>query len=371
MNEPKEVEAYTHMRIVVIIPAYKPEERFLALARELKETMPGVPVVVIDDGSGGAYQAIFHRLELEPGCCVCRHGENRGKGAALKTGLRYASQRFPDHVGYVTADADGQHRPEDIRRVAEALMERPDSLVLGVREFHGSHVPAKSRFGNRMTSRVFKLITGVTCPDTQTGLRGIPKLHAARVLQVQGDRYEYEMNVLVEMAQEKIPFHMVPIRTVYIDGNRTSHFRPFRDSLLIYGRILRFALSSLLCALVDILVFTLLSTVFAPSSAARVLVLTAGARIISGVCNFTMNRSWVFGQRGRTLEAGLKYAVLFTAQMLVSGALVWALSVLPLPIPLVKVLVDGGLFLGGYLIQRRYIFQESREGSPVERRAAS
>jgi glycosyltransferase involved in cell wall biosynthesis len=359
------------MKNILIVPAYKPEERLLDLIRELKETMPGVPVVVIDDGSGDAYQGIFCRLEREQGCHICRHESNRGKGAALKTGIGYASQSFPDHVGYVTADADGQHRPADIRRVSQALLEHPDSLVLGVREFQGSHVPAKSSFGNRTTSRVFKLITGVTCPDTQTGLRGIPRVYEDRVLQTQGDRYEYEMNVLVEMAQEKIPFHMVPIRTVYIDGNRTSHFRPFRDSLLIYGRILRFALSSLLCALVDILVFTLLSTVFAPSSAARVLVLTAGARMISGLCNFTMNRSWVFGQRRRTVEAGLRYAVLFTAQMLVSGALVWALSVLPLPIALVKTLVDGGLFLGSYLIQRRYIFQESREGSPVERRAAS
>lgn len=356
------------MKIVVIVPAYKPEERLLDLVRELRETIGDLPVVVVDDGSGDSYQGIFRKLEEELGCHVCRHAGNRGKGAALKTGIRYASRRLPDHAGYVTADADGQHRPADIRRVAEALLERPDSLILGARDLQGDHVPARSRFGNRLTSRVFRLITGVTCPDTQTGLRGIPKLHADKVLQMEGDRYEYEMNVLVELARQRVPFHMVPIQTVYINGNRGSHFRPLQDSLRIYGRILRFAISSLVCAGVDILLFTLLSMLFAPSSAARVLLLTAGARTISGLCNFTLNRAWVFGDRGEVVESGPKYAALFMAQMICSGLLVWGLSFLPLPLTLVKVLVDGGLCLGSYLIQRRFIFPDAGATAFVGRR---
>lgn len=347
------------MGIAVIIPAYNPGERLLELVHALKETMPDAPVIIIDDGSDKSCDAVFCLLEHEPGCHVCRHDRNRGKGAALRTGLRYARQRLPDCAGYVTADADGQHRPADIRNVAAALLMHPHSLVLGVRDLLGSHVPAKSRFGNRLTSRVFKLLTGIRCPDTQTGLRGLPNRYVDKLLAIEGDRYEYEMNVLVELAHHGVPFHMVPIGTVYIDGNRGSHFRPVRDSLLIYGSILRFAVSSLLSAGVDLLLFMLLCMVVAPTSAPRVLLLTAGARIMSGLCNFTMNRWWVFGKRGSTGETGLKYGVLFVTQMLTSGVLVWALSVLPVPIALVKVLVDGGLFLGSYLIQRRFIFRES------------
>jgi len=351
------------MGIVVLIPAYNPGERLLDLIGELRDTMPDLPVVVVDDGSADSYEEVLLRLEQEYGCHLCRHESNRGKGAALKTGMRYASERFPDCAGYVTADADGQHRPEDIRKVSNALRNFPDRLILGVRKFQGSHVPARSRFGNRMTSRVFKWITGVTCPDTQTGLRGIPAAHVQRVLQIEGDRYEYEMNVLVELAQARIPLHMVPIQTVYIDGNRSSHFRPVRDSLLIYGRIVRFAVASLLSALLDLGLFTLLSALFAPSSAARVLLLTVGARCLSGLCNYALNHRWVFGRRGRSLETGLKYAALFVVQMLLSGWLVWGLSILPLPLSVTKLLVDSGLFFGSYLIQRRFVFRPARPNS--------
>ena len=185
---------------VVLIPAYKPDKRLENLAWELCVDRQ-FELVVVDDGNSDEYADLFRRLQLLPRCTVRRHSTNRGKGAALKTGVRYIKEHFPQCVGAVTADADGQHSAEDIQRVALSLQSHPTSLVLGVRDFSGADVPAKSRLGNRVTARLFRLATGVRCPDTQTGLRGIPAAAFDRYLALPGQRYELEMNHLLDCAK--------------------------------------------------------------------------------------------------------------------------------------------------------------------------
>lgn len=216
---------------VIVIPAYKPDERLIGLLEALERS--GLTrIVITDDGSGPEYTPIFIRAG-ELGCIVVRHEHNLGKGAAIKTGIGKAVREFGSGIGIITADADGQHLPQDIVKISDALTAYRDHLILGVRDFSGENVPPRCAFGNRMTSALFRFGTGITCCDTQTGLRGIPQGLVPLAQRTEGDRYDYEMNFLVE-AVRTAPLIMIPIETVYEDGNAGSHFRPVRDSLLIY-----------------------------------------------------------------------------------------------------------------------------------------
>lgn len=330
---------------VIVIPALEPEEALITLVRELT---PSFRVVVVDDGSRPTWTAFFKMLEGIINCTVLHHPGNQGKGAALKTAMRYILSRYPDCTGVVTADADGQHLPVDVARVAAALSIQPGALVLGVRSFSGREVPWKSRWGNWITSGIFLLSAGRRCPDTQTGLRGISSRFLPQMLEIPGNRYEYEMNQLLTLARQGVPVRQVPITAVYLDRNRSSHFRAVRDSLRIYGGILKFALSSGFSAIVDFCLFALADRMLPVFQA------TIAARLVSGGVNFLLNRNWVFEYRGNS--ALLKYGLLFCCQMLASGLLVAALASLcgyPLA---AKLLVDSCLFLISYRIQKEKIF---------------
>ena len=224
------------MNNVVCIPAYKPDHRLLDLVEAL-ENVGLIRIVLADDGSGSEYTPVFCRAE-EMGCTIVHHAHNMGKGAALRTGIEKAVHQFGKDINVITADADGQHLAQDIVRIADAMDTYPDHLVLGVRDFDKENVPPKSRMGNRITSAFFRAATGVSCNDTQTGLRGIPASLIPLALRCKGDRYDYEMNFLTE-AVKSAPLLMIPVETVYEDGNKGSHFRPVRDSFLIYREPLK------------------------------------------------------------------------------------------------------------------------------------
>lgn len=222
---------------VVLIPAYRPDAALLPLCRELKEA--GFPVLVIDDGSGDSFQTLFEKVE-RVGCIALHHPANLGKGRALKTGIGAALQRFAG-LPVITADADGQHTASDIRRIATAMRDHPKALVIGTRRFTKG-APLKSRAGNAITRYVYRRVTGIRCRDTQSGLRGIPGSALPRVLRLPGERYEFEMHMLLSLHALSLPLYEVDIQTIYTDGNRSSHFRPLSDSIRVCSAILRYAL---------------------------------------------------------------------------------------------------------------------------------
>jgi len=232
--------------VAVIIPAYNPSERLVTLVAELKRLL-AVPVVVVDDGNDAATAYIWDTLENQ-GCIVLHHAENRGKGAAIVTAIRYLLAEKSGLIGYVTADADYQHEPNDICRVAQALRENPEQLALGVRSFSGRAVPFRSKLGNSLTSAIFRLQTGISLPDTQTGLRGVPIRFAGFCANIDGDRFEYEMNMLLKLVRKGVPLTTVPIATVYGKGLPKSNYRMFMDSARIFSQIVKFSSSSLVCA---------------------------------------------------------------------------------------------------------------------------
>lgn len=340
------------LETVIIIPAFRPDRKLTCLIQELVEA--GFRrIVVVDDGSGEEYEELFGQAQAF-GCLTARHEKNRGKGAALKTALAAAVSKWGGQ-GCITADADGQHLVKDIQRVAEALAQEPDALVLGVRNFDGENVPPRSRFGNRVTSVFFRLISGVACPDTQTGLRGIPANLLDLALTEEGERYEYEMNFLMDAAK-KVPFRMVSIETVYEEKNCASHFRPVADSLRVYGRFVRFGLASLAGSAVDCLLFEILTLVLALGETEKIVLSTAIARICSGSVNFFLNRHFSFKSRMPVGREIFRYLLLFTGQMTASAVFVSLLAHL-LPALLAKVIVDTILFFISFRIQKNWVFQ--------------
>ena len=214
-------------QVVIVLPAFEPDARLQKLVRRLRPAFPDI--VVVNDGSRTS-GALFDELAAVGGVTVLTHAENRGKGAALKTAFAEVLRRFPDACGVVTADADGQHLPEDIVRVAEALRRNQDRLVLGVRAF-GAGVPFRSRLGNLWTVAEFRLLTGRLVRDTQTGLRGIPLALIPGFGTLPGERYDFEIRMLANAATQTAGIVQVPIETVYEKGNGTSHFRPLADTL--------------------------------------------------------------------------------------------------------------------------------------------
>lgn len=224
------------MKTALIIPAYKPDEKMLALLEQFRLSDSFVPVVV-DDGSGDDYLAIFDAV---PDFAVLlRHEVNKGKGAALKTAMRHVLDKMPECDSCVTADADGQHRYEDILKVHNTLMQHPDALIIGGREFTGK-VPFRSKFGNAVTRCVFRLASGVKIHDTQTGLRAYGREAMKKFTEIGGDRYEYEINVLLEAARTRMEMIEVKIATVYLNDNESSSFNPIKDSIKIYKCIFRY-----------------------------------------------------------------------------------------------------------------------------------
>ena len=342
-----------YTRAVVLIPAYKPDERLIDLTRELKEKE--LDVLLVDDGGGEAFAHIFSACR-ELGAEVAVHAVNMGKGRALKTGINAAMLLWPDLAGIVTADADGQHTPADILRLIDALHEHPDKLVLGSRAFTGN-VPKKSLWGNKITRTVYALVSGVRVGDTQTGLRALPRCALAAMARIDGERYEYEMNVLLKLRDMNLGVFEVPIETIYINDNAGSHFNPVRDAakiyLVIFKHLFMYLFSSGFSFVVDYALFWLCLG-FGLSG----FVSYAIARLISSQVNYRLNKHAVFGGRGGKYSM-VKYYALCVVQGAIGAGLVQLLpTVLPVSEALIKIPVDIVLFMLSYMIQRDYVFNK-------------
>jgi glycosyltransferase involved in cell wall biosynthesis len=227
--------------MIVLLPAYQPGEPLRALLTDLRAAAPDAGVVVVDDGSGPGSADVL-RAAGDLGATVLRHERNRGKGAALKTGFGYAAEHHPGH-DVVTADVDGQHDVGDILRVAGAVRDS-GRLVLGVRRFD-TRTPLRSRFGNTLTQALFRAVTGHGVQDTQTGLRAYPAGLLQWLCTIPGDRFEYEMNVLLYAAGAGHPIDEIVVATTYLNENASSHFDPLSDSVRIYWPLLRYAATSI------------------------------------------------------------------------------------------------------------------------------
>ena len=340
----------------VLIPAYQPDARLPRLILELHRADPSTKIVVVDDGSGQKFSDIFE-ASATAGAHVISYENNRGKGYALREGFTWIRDVAGDSQEcVVTADADGQHTLNDIFRVGRTCTDTGKS-VLGVREFVG-HVPARSRIGNTATSALFWLATGWKLKDTQTGLRAFPVALLPTLLEVQGDRYEYELRVLLHLAKFRHPVIQIPIETIYEAGNPTSHFRPLQDSARIWAPLLKFAASSGVATVIDYVLVLVLNALtgalFFPVIAAR---------LVSASVNFAMNRR-VFEATGVPLRrSALRYAALAIAVVAGSYTMLAVLTGIGIPLWIAKIIADTTMYLVSYSAQSRYVFAPAQEQS--------
>ena len=352
-------------KFLILIPALNPDSELVSYIDELKnENLNNI--VVIDDGSEEKCNSIFEKIEKK-GVIILKHEKNLGKGKAIKTGLNYFLNldNTSEYFGIITVDCDGQHLVKDIIKIANKMVENPKALILGSRDFNLENVPTKSSFGNKITSKILKALYGVKIVDTQTGLRGIPISLVENFCNIVGDRYEYEMNMLIDCILNKIEIIEEPIETVYIDNNSGTHFRPIHDSVAIYWRILnsfiKYSGVALISTSVDIVMFQFFISYlnWNVKETTLILISTVFARIISSFLNFYLNKKISFKSKKTILDTILKYYGLCIIQMLASGLWVSGIYYITrLPKIIIKVVVDTILFLINYKIQRKYIFNK-------------
>ena len=343
-------------RTAVIIPALDPDGTLERIVAELRAK--GFAVVVVDDGSTKTDPMLWKRLA--EGACqgtrIVRHERNVGKGAALKTGMRCVMGEMPGASCVVTMDADGQHLVSDLDRLVATSLAHPRALVLGTRSFAGE-VPVASGLGARASRAALRLASGARVSDTQTGLRAFGRKLLPVFAQVEGDRYEYETNVLMFCAGNGIDMLEEPIATVYHDRtNSCSHFRKVGDSIRIAGALAKYSLSSLVCFGVDYALYALLLAML-PAAARSIAAAAIVARVVSATLNYSINRSLVFRSRKANSRALPEYALLATVVLLADCALTITLvSVTPLgPLP-ARIVSEAVLFLASFTVQRTMIF---------------
>ena len=358
------------MNATVIIPSLNPDEKIISTVQSLVD-VGFDDIILVDDGSKDEFKKRFEEAKYFSGVTVLVHEVNKGKGRAMKTAFEYILNNRPNKPNVITVDGDGQHLAVDVKKCIELLEENPHAFVMGVRNFNDENVPARSRFGNKITRTVFRLLCGIKVSDTQTGLRAIPFEHLPLMLQIDGDRYEYETNQLFAVKQAGIEFKETVINTVYIEENQTSHFRPIRDSIRIYGVIIKYIASSLASTLVDVSLFTLLNIIFGKlgfSNELRIILAEAIARIISSFVNFSLNRKVVFKSKEKFGSTMLRYYILCVCQLAASTGLVYLFSTVIFKLSdgslfdtLIKIVVDTFLFFLSFRIQQTWVFATKKK----------
>ncbi|MBQ4330018.1 MAG: bifunctional glycosyltransferase family 2/GtrA family protein [Lentisphaeria bacterium] len=358
-------------KAVIVIPALNPPPELSALIKNLCRLDPERKIIMYNDGSSESFTAIFEEIRQTFSQVIfLRHEINMGKGKTLKDAMSYVMQHFP-HSGIVTADSDGQHAAEDILAVAAQLENSGADLVLGVRDFSAPDIPPRSKFGNDMTCFIFRYLIGMNISDTQTGLRGISAKIMPALLQLQGDRYEFETEMLLEVHKQNFVLVQHPISTIYLNENSESHFNPMVDSILIYKRLFKcifmrffsFICSSVLSALIDLGIYSLLFFVVLAGMPGKLWWSVVIARIISSSCNYLINRNIVFAEKNKKYLADTRSSVKYFT--LVAVVMVLSYSITKLGIFLlnkvspfyIKLTVDVLLFLFCFIMQNTIVFK--------------
>ena len=298
--------------IFIVIPTLDPDEEImLKFIKELKHNFQNI--LVVNDGSKSIYDNFFNDLEKQ-NIIVLKHYINLGKGRGIKNAFNYILNNYPQIKGCITCDSDGQHSVKDIKKIAKEILKNDDKLVLGVRDFEKENVPPKSRYGNKITRNIFKIFIGLNISDTQTGLRGFSKKLMSLFMDVSGERYEYETNMLIFSKEEGIKIKEIEIETIYLNRNANSHFNPLKDSIMIYRLFLKYFLASFSSFLLDIILFCSILGIL--DFKEKILAATILARIVSSIYNYIINSNLVF--KNMSIITLVKYYMLVILMMLIS-----------------------------------------------------
>lgn len=223
MQNQSVTQKITDLNVCVLIPTYNNQHT-------LKRVLEGVltytnHIIIINDGSTDSTIDI---LKNYPNIQQIHFPKNKGKGIALRTGFKKAISLGYDFA--LTIDSDGQHFPNDIPNFIIELEQHDTKnvLIIGSRNMKQEGVPGKSSFGNKFSNFWFWFETGIKLKDTQSGFRLYP-LHVIKNLKFFTSKFEFEIEVIVKSAWKDTDVKNMPIRVLYDETERVSHFRPFQD----------------------------------------------------------------------------------------------------------------------------------------------
>lgn len=333
-------------KVIILIPAYEPDDKLIELLKTIKNKTNNIDIIVVNDGSNSNYDEIFSLSKKYSN--VLSYKENKGKGYALKYGLSYIKRHYEDNYYIVTMDCDGQHKIDDAIKLAKYLKLNKDTLVLGKR-LRSYKTPFRSRLGNSITKTIFYVTTGLDIYDTQTGLRAFSSKLIDYMLKVEGERYEYEMNVLLNLKKNNIKVKELEIETIYIDNNSGSHFNTIKDSFKIYKEIIKFSISSILSFIIDYLLYIIF---FLLSS--NIIISNIISRFISASINYNINKKIVF--KNNNSNSLLKYIFLATIILLLNTIFLNILTMF-LDVFVAKLVTELVLFILSFSIQKVFIFK--------------
>lgn len=334
------------MKYIALIPSFEPDERLIKIIDDLLKNE--FEVVLVNDGSNETYDKIFSKVSKN--AHYLSYEKNHGKGYALKTGLQYIKDNYKDTV-VVTMDSDGQHTVKDAHNLCSIVENKDNTILLGKR-LRSKKTPFKSRVGNGITRVFYRLSTGVSIYDTQTGLRAFKSDLIDFLLTIDGNRFEYEMNMLMQAPKHKINLEEEVIETIYENNNSGTHFHPIKDSYLVYKELLKFISSSTLSFFVD---YSLYAIIVAFSKS--VVLSNVVARVISSIFNYTLNKRIVFNDKKNISKSIFKYYLLAIGILVVNTLLLYLLvNVGGFNKYLSKLIVELILFMISYRVQKKYIF---------------
>ena len=358
-------------KTVVIIPCYEPPFVVNDYVKELT-SYENVEVVAVNDGSVKEFDRVFDALRTIDKCTVISYEVNQGKGHALKVALEYCKNNYSVEDNFVTADCDGQHYVKDVLNCAKSANENKNSLILGVRDFSLPQVPKRSKFGNINTRRMFSFLYGINISDTQTGLRAFNYTLIDDLLAIKGERFEYEMSMLIQMPRKNHNIVEVPIDTVYEkkqdDVNTRSHFKTFEDSVKVWGVLLgnmaNFIIAGLLAIIIDLGLFSLLYYAgfkfLGDNVETRTLLSAVIARVCSSIVNFLVCKNVVFHTSNKF--SSVRYYALWFMQLGASYLFTYFVGNLLLSslLVLVKGVFDTLIGLLSYKIQQLWVFKKGK-----------
>lgn len=215
-------EKFKRLNVCVLVPTYNNCGTLGTVLNNILEYTDDL--IVVNDGSTDQTAEVLSSFTTVD---IVTIPQNKGKGNALRVGFKHAFKKGYYYV--ITIDSDGQHFPSDLPAFLDKIEAEPDSLIIGARNMSMEGIPSKSSFGNKFSNFWYKIDTGISLPDTQTGYRLYPIKRLANLYYFT-PKFEFEIEVLVRAAWMGINVTYIPVKVYYAPSTeRISHFRPFRD----------------------------------------------------------------------------------------------------------------------------------------------
>lgn len=360
---------------VIVIPAYNPPASFAQYVPKLIEA--GFDkVIVVNDGSRTDKLPIFFKIGRS-GAVLLTHEENRGIGAAVKTGLTYYQEHFRGETdGVITLNSDRLTPIDDVKKMAESLHNEQQlgsyAIVVGTRDMTSHLVTDYDYRMNTLMKLIYHMLMGVRLGDPMSGVFGIPDLRVQHCLDVPAERYSYETAML--MSFEKIGFLQVPIHYVSFEKGYEKVRGP-RDTfgiiLTVVKKFVLYSITSLMASVVDIIMFSIFTGITFRGSMFAIIYSTICARLISASVNYLLTKHFVFHFKSDKAQQSAKSAgefmALSAAQCLLSAVIVTLLKgVLGGSAVGFKIITDIVLFFLSYKIQHKYIFKDDKKGDELD-----